>query len=59
MFTLKFDTDNDAFQNGDREFEIRRILHEVAEKIQYTISYDEEGIIHDINGNKVGSWELK
>jgi len=52
MFTLKIETDNDAFQNGDREFEIRRILDDID------LDYNNRGIIYDINGNKVGSWEL-
>ena len=54
MFTLKIDTENDAFQQ-DKSFECNRILEEVMFKLQD--GYD-EGIIHDINGNRVGKWEL-
>ena len=53
MFTLKIETDNDAFQY-DLLDEIKRILHEVS----YDILPNDSGNIHDINGNKVGTWKL-
>jgi len=55
MFTLKFSTDNDAFQGYNKEYEITRILTEITEKVQngYT-----EGKIRDINGNTIGEWSM-
>ena len=60
MFTLKINTNNDTFQNGNMEVEIRRILN----RVRYEVNYYDGGIdrtkfsIYDINGNKVGSWKL-
>ena len=51
---IQFDTDNAAFEEyGDAE--VRRILEEIADKVEH--GYD-HGSIMDINGNKIGSWEL-
>jgi len=47
--------DNAAFQDGQREYETARILRRVADEIEGGASY---GIMHDINGNRVGAWEL-
>jgi hypothetical protein len=54
MFKLKFNTVNDAFLNGNYAKEIARILADVAAKVA---SGQRDGIIRDINGNKVGEWE--
>ena len=51
---IQFSTGNAAFDEyGDAE--IRRILEEIANKVE--CGYD-HGSIMDINGNKIGSWEL-
>lgn len=54
MFILNINTDNAAFE-GDASYEIVRILSDVADSVQsgYT-----SGICRDINGNKVGTWEV-
>ena len=54
MFTIKMETDNDAFQD-DLHHEIKNCLHEVSEHILYGIN---EGSILDSNGNKVGTFKL-
>jgi hypothetical protein len=59
MFKLSFNTENDAFQDGNKEEEIKRILQKVikqVEEIPTTQSYD--NYIYDINSNKIGQWEL-
>ena len=53
MFTLKFDTDNSAFDDAPRE-EIARILKEAAEKVIYG---ENDGKILDENGNTIGKWK--
>ena len=55
MLTIKIKTDNDAFQHECREYEITNCLNDVSNKITngFTI-----GIIHDTNGNKVGTYKL-
>ena len=54
MFKLSFNTSNAAFIDYGTE-EVKRILLEVAEKVQNGIT---EGKIIDINGNRIGKWEL-
>lgn len=53
MFTLKFSTDNAAFE--DREAECVRILSAVARSVG---SGKTGGRIMDANGNIVGEWSL-
>ena len=55
MFTIKMKTDNDAFCHDNKESEVCRVLDYVRQMIEGGYS---EGIIHDINGNNVGSWKL-
>lgn len=55
MMKIEFETTNSAFDDyGDRE--IIRILATIAEKVERGV---EEDIILDIDGNKIGKWELK
>jgi len=54
MFELKIETDNAAFNPA--EFEVRRILIEVANKLNSGIK---EGKCIDRNGNTVGKYKLK
>lgn len=56
MFKLTFDTGNEAFQDGQATLETSRILREVATLIGK--GFTEHGV-HDINGNRVGSYVLK
>ena len=62
MLKIEIKTGGAAFMNEDNEFdpyygglEVQRILTEIALDIQngYT-----KGTENDINGNKVGTWEL-
>ena len=52
-FTLKINTDNDAFQ--DDQDELARCVRNVAESLK---SGKTEGVVKDSNGNTVGSWGL-
>jgi hypothetical protein len=56
MFILKFKTSNASFKDF-REYEVERILKEVASKIIRDCK--KEDAILDINGNTIGYWELK
>jgi hypothetical protein len=53
MVTIKFDTDNAAFEDNPNE--IRSLLDELAFRIQNSQPGD-SGSIKDSNGNTVGSW---
>lgn len=50
------DTGNEAFQNGDREREVARILRDIANKVENGRT---SGKAIDINGNTVGRWAMK
>lgn len=54
MMRIEFETTNSAFDDyGDRE--IIRVLAVIAEKVERGMDKD---IIVDIDGNKIGKWEL-
>ena len=55
MFELEFDCGNAAFGGDDLQFEVARILKKVGTQIENGQDF---GTIHDINGNKIGSWYL-
>lgn len=55
MFNLKFATDNEAFRFDGPEYEAARILRQIADKIE---GGNGSGVIHDINGNRIGEWSL-
>jgi|TARA_Y100000310_G_C20297205_1_gene629995 ABC-type enterochelin transport system ATPase subunit len=63
-FVLTIETDNAAFESEGHEShiakseEIARILSQVAEQLADTPMRSTATIIHDINGNAVGSWHL-
>lgn len=48
--------DNAAFQDGNKQAEVARILRKVAEKVE---AGEDSGPCMDINGNKVGTWSAK
>jgi len=54
-FVVEIETDNSAFDEGNRNFEVARILRKLADQI-------EEGTdgtpLRDINGNRVGFAEF-
>jgi hypothetical protein len=59
MFKLSFSMENDAFQDGNKEEEIKRILTKVIKQVEempITQAYD--NYIFDINENKIGQWEI-
>lgn len=55
MFSLSFETDNAAFDDGNAENEIARILRGIAETVHRT----DGGLIHDVNGNQIGTWDYE
>jgi len=55
MFRLQIETGNAAFHE-DGAGEISRILENVAERVK---NGDHTGIVRDVNGNTVGSFELE
>lgn len=52
-FDLHIELGNAAMQSGEH---IAGALREVAEKAE---AGHDEGLIHDVNGNTVGQWEMK
>jgi hypothetical protein len=69
-FKLDFETDNDAFQDGNLTAEVVRILTVVATQVLRSdirnLDPDLDGTetvsvtqsVRDINGNKIGTWQL-
>jgi len=55
MLTITIETENDAFQDGNMNQEIVRILLSVANKIDSGITTE---YIKDLNGNTVGKFVL-
>lgn len=53
-FTVTIECDNAAFEDNAHG-EVRRILHGIIERLG---SMRSSGACMDINGNKVGEWEL-
>lgn len=45
----------DAFQDGNDGFEMARILRRLADQVE---NGRRDGVMHDINGNKVGTWSM-
>jgi hypothetical protein len=56
MFKLEFKTANAAFDGDLRWMEIDTILRKVADRAG---DGQTEGVIHDSNGNRIGSWSLE
>jgi len=54
MIKIKIDTGNSAFDGDQRDYEIARILRQMADDIEECHAF---GIIRDINGNIVGTVE--
>ena len=52
---IEFKTD-DASLDIDKKFEVIKILESIIEDITYNNKY--AGTILDIEGNKIGEWEL-
>ena len=63
-FTLKIDTDNAAFYDDsdgndfDPGPELARLLRNLADTLDSPEVHDDSGTVRDINGNRVGTWEI-
>ena len=55
FMNIQFDIDNAAFDSGNREQEIARILCKIARQIESGVT---SGKVIDINGNTIGSFEV-
>ena len=55
MFRITMKTENAAFED-DRNMELARILRQIAERLE---NGEDAGRVLDINGNKVGSFEME
>lgn len=55
MFKIEIETGNAAFED-DRNMELARILRQIAERLE---NGENAGRVLDINGNKVGSFEIE
>ena len=55
-FKLEFDMDNNAFWEDDKLniHEIKSVL----DYVQHRVEYARNGNAVDINGNKIGQWEI-
>ena len=51
MITIKIDTGNAVFEGDNKEFELARILRQIADKLEQGRQVKR---IFDINGNAVG-----
>ena len=56
MFTLKINTDNDVFQDGNRGRELARLLRKIADDIKDLQDERWGNSIRDVNGATVGYW---
>lgn len=57
-FTVKFDTDNAAFEGASRDYEIARILRAIADKVEDKGCSGFFETIRDVNGNDVGRYAM-
>lgn len=51
---IEFETSNSSFEEYGL-YEVKRILNEIGRKLDEGYKH---GVIMDINGNKVGEWNL-
>jgi hypothetical protein len=56
IFTVNLRGDGEAFDYGNKETEVARILEATIEKIELGST---AGVLKDINGNSVGEWFLR
>ena len=56
MFKIEIETGNAAFEDDNRNYELARILRQIAERLE---NGENAGRVLDINGNKVGSFEIE
>ena len=50
--------DNAAFEKHGTDIELGRILTKFADSVTYVVLEPDYGNFHDINENKVGTWEI-
>jgi len=55
MLKIRIETNNEAFQNGNRKVEICSLLNDIKHALKRGY---EEGNLHDTNGNYCGNWKL-
>lgn len=56
MINITFETDNDAFQDGNYTFEVKRILNQAIRTIESSDpDTDLDTLIRDVNGNTIGN----
>jgi len=58
MFQMRFDTENEAFECGNRESETARILREIADRVERGAASGMFQNVHDLNGNVIGTFKL-
>lgn len=56
--TIKINLDNAAFERHGNDTEASRILEELAKTMYFAKLEEDKGNLRDINGNKVGTWEI-
>jgi hypothetical protein len=55
-FRLRIATGNAAFADGNKHYELARILREIATDLERR--NPPKAIVRDINGNSVGEWRF-
>jgi len=59
MVRIEIRTENSAFQDGNKSLEVARILKNLAKRLENDPDLvDCEITLTDINGNKVGTFEI-
>lgn len=58
MFQMRFDTNNAAFDDGQRIAETVRIIREIADRVERGHATGLFQNCHDANGNVVGTFKL-
>lgn len=58
-FTLEFECENDAFQDGDESREIARILRHIAQIIETQGAPAHHQTVFDMHGNGIGRYDVK
>lgn len=56
MFKIEIETGNAAFEDDSRNYELARILRQIAERLE---NGENAGRVLDYNGNKVGAFEIE
>ena len=52
---INIKTDNEAFQDGFRDYEVKRILETIPKRIE---NGEKDGLLRDINGNNIGKFKV-